>query len=86
MLISELIRQYPAEKQLEFEYCFYDRNMRPVKDDNLSYSGPAGLFGESMLQRAPEVLRLYATCGECYDFEIAENSAERVVLRFVDFR
>lgn len=85
MLIKDLIGTYPAEREIRFEYCYLDEKGDRIVAPELFYEGAAGAFAHVMEERAPMVLRLYATCGECNDFEVDEKE-ELTGLRFIDFR
>lgn len=86
MLVIDMIKGYAPDHEVVFDYCFYDRTMTPRADESLSFCGRAADFEAVMAVKNPAALHLYATCGECYDFEVVEDSPKRTHLRYIDFR
>lgn len=86
MLITDFIETYAQDKQIRFEYCYLGLHQERIPEESLSYVGTAGAFARVMKEKAPMVFHLYATCGECNDFEVAEESDGTTVIRYIDFR
>lgn len=86
MRVIDLMKTYAPEHDVVFEYCYYDRDMKPEVEEALSYRGKAGDFEAVMAEKNPQALFCYATCGESYDFEVVEDSDAVTIFRYIDFR
>ena len=86
MKLIDYIGENASDQEVIFDYCYLDRELLPVRDEDMSYRGPGSAFANTMQAQCPQVLRLYATCGECNDFEVIENTEKRLWIRYTDFR